>query len=139
MLARLTAPPFYLVALPISTLLIGLEVVGWIVLHIVAAYLYLQRFGSAYITIFGPVVLFFEIISFVLLEVLTFCAAMFVSGYLLLRTVRACGERLGYSAKASQYLQGLILLLAFVPAFALMRLFVLEIAKRPQKYCLYCL
>jgi cytochrome c oxidase assembly factor CtaG len=137
---RLVAPPFYLVSLPIATLLVGTELLAWVVLivHLKKFMLFSDTLpGTLFVVLFGfffaflndPVGLFVPAtVVFVL-----FCATFFISGYLLWWTLRYQDQPQDSSYRAKQRRWTLLLLLAFVYAFVALRSFLLFIAGGTQQ------
>jgi hypothetical protein len=143
-LARLTAPPFYLVSLPIATLVAGAEMLGlycfvvldlllhyrtfWFMLHV--------RFSDA--ALFGLVIplpqyfVFFPnipVLALALMFILPigFWATTGVSGYLLWRTVWHEDHHQPSPSMARQRLRGLLLLVLFESAHVLLVTFLLSL------------
>jgi hypothetical protein len=136
---RLAAPPFYFVSLPVATLIAWIEMLAWIVLWVctevhagrqdnwleaiwvllvvVCFYIFLE---ACNMHLFGAAV---DAISF-----MVFCAAPFVSGRMLWRTLRHDEERKHPSNRAKQLLRILLLLFVFAWAFLNVRTYVLFIA-----------
>ena len=125
-LTRLTAPPFYLISLPIATLIAGAEMLG---LYSLIALMDLLSPGTSWSFIFGSflnvllagltVSVFFSgpshdfFAPVILAFLVAFWAAMLISGYLLWRTVWCEDHRQPASRVAMQRLRGLLLLIAF--------------------------
>jgi len=125
-LTRLTAPPFYLISLPIATLIAGAEMLG---LYSLIALMDLLSPGTSWSFIFGSflnvllagltVSVFFsgpshDFFAPVILAFLAgFWAAMLISGYLLWRTIWCEDHRRPASRITRQRLLGLLLLIAF--------------------------
>ncbi len=99
-MARLTTPPFYLVSLPIATLIAGAQMLGLyslLVLHKLLSpvelswrYIFEGFFNPlpfAYFLLLFTTELPFDIGYGILASFVGFCAAMAISGYLLWRTV----------------------------------------------------
>ena len=130
-LARLLAPPFYLVSLPIATLIVGAEMLGWYSLVVLNSLL--SPYGFHWIVVFYRfqnvlfasfvALLFSPDYSYDLLGLLVFVvpigfwAATFASGYLLWRAVWREDRQQPTSRIAMQRLQGLLLLACFAWAF----------------------
>ena len=128
---RLLAPPVYVVALSIATLVAGMEVLGWYALISHANGWLSQHYGwLAGIGILGllalvkfpehPVEVLLYGASFV-----AFWAAQFVSGRLLWQTLWQGGGHEAPSNRPKQHLRALFLLLVFAWTFVNIRSFVL--------------
>ena len=137
-LSRLTAPPFYLVSLPVATLIVGAEMLGWYLLLILSIlppglfsefplffyafilpwYAFPATFGSR---LYLPVV-FGSIIAF--------WAATLISGFLLWRTVWRENHRQASSRVASRLLRALLLGVCFALAFFYLASYVHELMVR---------
>jgi len=131
-LERLAAPPFYLVSLPVATLLACLEVLVWYALCTLAILALVDMSWS---------VIFFPVVQVVLtctgsptplvallaagISFIGFCAAPFVSGYLLWRTLWHKDERECPSNRAKQRRRAVLPLFVFVCAFVVLRYVVL--------------
>jgi hypothetical protein len=132
-LSRLLAPPFYLVSLPIATLIVGAEMLGWYS-HVIFNSL-LSPYGFHWIVVFYRfqnvffaslvALLFYPDYSYsydllgllVFVVLIGFWAATFASGYLLWRAVWREDHDRPTSRIAMQRLQGLLLLACFAWAF----------------------
>jgi hypothetical protein len=126
-LTRLTAPPFYLVSLPIATLIVGAEMLGLYSLIALVDFLSPLQLSWSFVfesflnvLLAGLTVSFFfsdpsvDLVAPVILASLVgFWAATLISGYLLWRTVRREDHRQPASCVAGQRLRGLLLLIAF--------------------------
>ena len=131
-LARLAVPPFYLVSLPIATLIVGAEMLGWYSLVVLDGLLspygfhwsvVFERFLNVALASFVVPPLFppdFSHDLFVLMIFalpIGFWAATFASGYLLWRAVWREDHDRPTSRIVVQRLQGLLLLVCFAWAF----------------------
>jgi hypothetical protein len=130
-LARLAAPPFYLVSLPIATLIAGADMLGLYSLVILDGLL--SPYGFSWNVVFERffnvvlaaliAVLFSPYVSFELfgLMIVTlpigFWAAAFASGYLFWRTVWHEGRHQASSRVTRQRRRGVLLLVFFAWAF----------------------
>jgi hypothetical protein len=143
-LARLTAPPFYLVSLPIATLVAGAEMLGlycFVVLDLLLHsrvfwfMLYAQFSRAAMFGLVIPLPLFIvffpniPVLAFALMFILPigFWAAIGVSGYLLWRTVWHEDHHQPSPSMARQHLRGLLLLLLFEWAHVLLVTFMFSL------------
>jgi hypothetical protein len=135
-LARLTTASFYLVSLPIATLIVGAEMLGWYSLFVMGRLLsggFSWNFRGIPFFL-DPFSAIFALIPFVSFSVdasilfplmfladigffLSFWVATFVSGYLLWQTVRRADHRQPSSRAANSPLRGLLLLIFFAWAF----------------------
>ena len=146
-LARLTAPPFYLVSLPIATLIAGAGMLGLyslVVLDLLLYYRtfwYLLYFDFVRAASFGLVIpLPPHLVEFPylpdLLFALTFVlpmgfwAATGISGYLLWRTVWREDHHQPSSRMATQRLRGLLLLILFEWTHVLLVTFITSLMAR---------
>jgi hypothetical protein len=127
---RLVAPPFYFVAVPIATLVAGLELVAWSVL-----FTWLDPFaeglGIAALAVAASILVdevsagVHDYPAIAATAPLLFCVAMFASGYSLWRMLR-WRERLDQPFGRARHVGGaLVLLLAFAWVFACNRSFIL--------------
>jgi hypothetical protein len=123
--ARLTAPPFYLVSLPIATVTAGLQLFTWI-----SAVLYLLvRPDSSWpwtwqvLSFIFILWDFFQVLPVVTLLAGTSFAWMFVSAYLLWRTLRNEDGQGSSPKNAQQRRRALLLLFGFTWAWGSMGYF----------------
>jgi hypothetical protein len=124
-LKRLATPPFYFVSMPIATVLIGVEILAWIIaIHYVAfkAGLLLILLAIPAALLWGDVEAYIGTLYFIL-----FWAGVFVSGHALRRILWFGRE---WRSKSQQRVDALLLLLAFVWVFVGMRSFVLFFGSR---------
>ncbi len=129
-IARLTIPPFYLVSLPIATLIVGAEMLGLYSLYVISELLSPSGFSWEYkfeLFFLNPVpaallALLFESFFSVTPSLfdratigifLSFWVATFVSGYLLWQTVLRDNHRRPNSHIAGRVLRGFLLLVCF--------------------------
>jgi hypothetical protein len=143
-LARLTAPPFYLVSLPVATLIAGAGMLGlycFVVLHLLLysrAFWYILYFRFATAASVGLVIPLPEYLvhypdlpelTFALTFVLPigFWAATGVSGYLLWRTLWREDHHQPSSRMTRLRLRGLLLLILFEWAHVLLATFILSL------------
>lgn len=130
-MARLAAPPFYLVSPPIATLIVGAEMLGvysLLILHdLLSPVSWSDVFGDflnplpfAYFLTLFTMELPFDL-RFVdcadIASLVGFWAATAISGYLLWLTVRRKGHRQPSSRIGSRRLRGLLLLVSFAWAY----------------------
>jgi len=116
--SRLVAPPFYLVSLPIATLIAGAVMLGLYVrlLSLGASADYHFFLNSYFYYVFYPL-LSGHYVHVLVGSFVGFWVAIFVSGYLLWQTV---WRQHGYAASSrivGQRLRGLLLLVCFAWAF----------------------
>ena len=120
-LSRLATPPFYLVSLPIATLIVGVEMLGWYVflpLSILS-----QRPLSVVLGIFPFLILpwqafpsTFRSESYTLAvfgSLIAFWVATLISGFLLWRTLWREDHHHASSRVASRFLRALLLFICF--------------------------
>lgn len=134
---RLTDPPFYFVSVPIATLIVGIEIlaigvlayVGWCLVY----HNWLLGIGLIFlwtvclVTGFSPPVLTDQVVGLLpdTVVLVAFCAAQFLGGRLLWRTLWRDSEREYPSNKTMQHLKILFLLFVFARVFLNIRHFVL--------------
>ncbi len=124
-MARLVAPPFYLVSLPIATLIVGADMLGVYSLLILLELLTPDGFSWYFrfdLFFLNPIPAFFFSDFFfwrpaAIGSFLSFWVSTFVSGYLLWQMVWREDHRRLSSRTASQPLRGLPLLICFAWAF----------------------
>lgn len=116
-IARLTTPPFYLVSLPIATMIVGAEMLAFYsVLFVISVITSSDGFSWDYkfhLFFLNPVPAFyFYGRPAVIASFIAFWAAVLISGYLLAQTVLRDDHR-SSSRIAGRILQGSFLLLCF--------------------------
>jgi hypothetical protein len=123
--ARLAAPPFYLVSLPIATLIVGAEMLGWYFLlllwclslgpflEVLSAFPFVIPPWFAFPVLFDSGVYLPGIYG----SLIGFWTATFVSGHLLWGTVWRENHHQTSSRIASRPLRALLLLICFAWAF----------------------
>jgi hypothetical protein len=120
-MARLVAPPFYLVSLPIATLILGAIMVGLNSLTLLGLYLLPYEPWSYIVPFFSPLgALPYDSRFFLFAQVgifVAFWASIFISGYLLWWTVWREHHRQSLSHDPGQRLRALLLLVCFAWAF----------------------
>jgi hypothetical protein len=113
---RLTTPPFYLVSLPIATLIVGAEMLALYSLLVISGLLSPDGFSWDYkfqLFFLNPVPAFyFYRRPAVIASFIAFWAAVLISGYLLGQTVLR-DDHQSSSRIAGRVLQGSLLLLCF--------------------------
>lgn len=124
-LSRLAAPPFYLVSLPIATLIVGAEMLGGYFLLLLLI-LYMGLFPDI-LRVFPFFILPWYAFPFVFGSglylpvvygsLIAFWAAMFISGFLLWRTVWRENHHQPSSRVASRLLRTLLLFICFAWTF----------------------
>jgi hypothetical protein len=117
-MARLITPPFYLVSLPIATLIVGVEMLALYSLFVMSGLLSPYGFSWDYhyrLFFLNPVPGFLNVASrpAIVGFFLSFWVATFVSGYLLWQTVLRDDHHRPSSRIAGRLLRGLVLLLCF--------------------------
>ena len=124
-LARLAAAPFYLVSLPIATLIVGAEMLGWYFillllslslgpfLEVLSAFPFVIPPWFAFPSLFDSGVYLLGVFG----TLIGFWTATFISGYLLWRTVWRENHHPDSSRVASRFLRALLLLICFAWAF----------------------
>ena len=130
-LARLAAPPFYLVSLPIATLIVGAEMLGWYSLVVLDDLLspygfhwsvVFERFlnvalASLVVPRFSPD-LSYDLFGLMIFALpIVFWSATFASGYVLWQAVWREDHQQPTSRIAMKRLRGLLLLVCFAWAF----------------------
>ncbi|HEY2213290.1 MAG TPA: hypothetical protein VGH62_17080 [Bradyrhizobium sp.] len=124
-LARLAAPPFYLVSLPIATLVVGAEMLGWYFLllllslslgpflEVLSVFPFVIPPWFAFPSLFDSGVYLLGVFG----SLIGFWTATFISGYLLCRTIWRENHHPASSRVASGLLRALLLLICFAWAF----------------------
>jgi hypothetical protein len=126
-ITRVTTPPFYLVSLPIATLIVGAEMLGWYSLFVTPRLLspdgfswdfrFLPFFLNPIPAFFAAYFSMFFWFPALIVFFVSFWAAVFVSGGLLWRKLWREDHHRRSSRAASVRLRGLLLLILFAWSF----------------------